>query len=63
MFKGSKRLRKTCPGKKVDLDKVRKNVARFMQIVLGANGLYAGKVDGLFGPKSNKAFQLYLSQE
>ncbi|MAG39524.1 hypothetical protein CMI41_00970 [Candidatus Pacearchaeota archaeon] len=63
MFKGSKRLRKTCPGKKVDLDKVRRNVARFMQIVLGANGLYTGKVDGLFGPKSNKAFQLYLSQE
>jgi len=63
MFKGSKRLRKTCPGLKVDLDIVRRNVARYMQIVLGAGGFYTGKVDGLFGPQSNKAFRLYLSQE
>jgi len=63
MFKGSKRLRKTCPGIRVDLDKVRRNVARYMQIILGANGFYIGKVDGLFGPQSDKAFKLYLSQE
>jgi hypothetical protein len=63
MFKGSKRLRKTCPGIKVDLDKVRRSVARFMQIVLGADGFYTGKVDGLFGPRSKKAFESYLSQE
>jgi N-acetyl-anhydromuramyl-L-alanine amidase AmpD len=63
MSKGSKRLRKTCPGLKVDLDIVRQNVARYMQIVLGANGFYTGSVDGLFGPQSRRAFEAYLSQE
>jgi len=63
MFKGSKRLRKTCPGIRVDLDKVRRNVARYMQIVLGADGFYTGGIDGLFGPKSIRAFDLYLSVE
>ena len=62
MFKGSKRLRKTCPGIKVDLKLVRRNVARYMQVVLGADGFYTGTVDGLFGPKSKQAFSAYLSE-
>jgi len=55
--KGHKRLRKTCPGLKVDLDKVRKNVAFFMQTVLKIKHLYTGKIDGDFGPESYKALK------
>lgn len=63
MFNGSKRLRKTCPGMRVDLDEVRCNVAKHMQVVLGANGIYTGRVDGLFGPKSTQALTVYNSLE
>jgi len=63
MSKGSKKLRKTCPGIRVDLDRVRRNIGRYMQIILGTHGFYTGQVDGLFGSQSKKAFSLYLSQE
>lgn len=53
--KGSRKYRKTCPGMKVDLDKLRTNVAKYMQILLKCKGLYEGKVDGDFGPKSRAA--------
>lgn len=58
--KGSKKLRKSCPGLKVDLDQLRRNVAVYMQIRLKCAGLYTGGVDGLFGPLSNSALALYV---
>lgn len=61
--KGSRRLRKTCPGKKVDLDLLRKNVAMYMQVKLLMAGLYKGKIDGDFGPKSKAALEAYRVQE
>jgi hypothetical protein len=57
-FKGSKRLRKTCPGKKVDLDLLRLNVATYMQVVLKLKGLYKGEIDGIFGPLSKAALNV-----
>lgn len=59
LFKGSKKLRKTCPGLHVDLNLLRINVARYMQIILGIHGLYTDAVDGMFGPKSMEALVLY----
>lgn len=56
---GSKRLRKSCPGKYVDLDLLRTNVAKYMQLVLTMKNLYTGKIDGDFGPKSQAAFKQY----
>ena len=52
---GSKRLRKTCPGLKINLDVLRKNIAEYMQIYLRLTGLYRGKIDGDFGHNSRKA--------
>jgi hypothetical protein len=57
--KGSKRLRKTCPGMGVDLDLLRTNVAIYMQAKLSLAGLYKGKLDGLFGPNSKAALLAY----
>ncbi len=56
---GSKRLRKTCPGMQVDLDQLRHNVAKYMQLVLKIKGLYLGKIDGLFYKRSIKALRDY----
>ena len=63
LFKGSKKLRKTCPGIHVDLDLLRTNVSKYMQIVLGINDFYHGSIDGIFGPNSNKALTLYKTSE
>lgn len=60
---GSKRLRKTCPGLKVDLDKVRKAVAEYMQIYLRIQGYYKGKIDGDFGKNSRKALKAFLNRK
>lgn len=60
--KGSKRLRKTCPGLKVDLDLLRTNCAKYMQCRLLMAKLYDGKIDGDFGPKSRAALKAYVSQ-
>lgn len=59
-IKGRKRLLKTCPGPFVDLDLMRLNIAKYMQVKMKLAGCYPGKVDGLFGPQSNAAFKLYL---
>jgi len=59
MFKGSRRLRKTCPGLQVDLDQLRTNVALYMQIMLKTLG-WELELDGVFGPKSRAAFAAYL---
>ena len=56
-FKGSRILRKTCPGMLLDLNKLRWNVAAYMQIKLKVKGLYSGKIDGIFYGKSQKALR------
>lgn len=61
--RGHKRLRKTCPGMKVDLDKLRADVAYLMQIELRDAGLYLGKADGIFGTESKKALKEYMSKK
>jgi len=59
LYKGSKKLRKTCPGIHMNLREVRKDVARYMQIVLGINGFYTDVVDGIFGPISTESLVRY----
>lgn len=54
--KGSKVLRKTCPGMGIDLDVLRYNVTCKVQAVLKDKRLYEGKIDGDWGPKSKEAF-------
>lgn len=61
--KGSKRLRKSCPGKKLDMDDVRKNVATYMQCKLFMKRLYKGKIDGLWGRKSKTALDQYIGEQ
>lgn len=58
-YKGSKKLRKTCPGLRVDMDKLRTNVAKYMQCVLLMKKLYTGEIDGVWGPKSKAAMNEY----
>jgi hypothetical protein len=60
--KGSRRLRKTCPGLKVDLDLLRTNVAKYMQIILKLNGAYKGEIDGDFGPLSRGALTFWKAR-
>jgi N-acetylmuramoyl-L-alanine amidase len=54
--KEHKALRKSCPGMWVNLDQLRRDVASSLQTTMKAGGFYAGKVDGLWGPLSEKAF-------
>lgn len=54
---GRKRLLKTCPGLKLDLDEVRYTVSGYMQLVLKEHGFYDGIIDCDFGPKSKKALK------
>ena len=56
---GVKKLRKTCPGMLVNLDKVRYIVSMAVQRVLKTQGLYQDKIDGIFGPISEKALKNY----
>jgi hypothetical protein len=58
-FKGSKKLRKTCPGMQVNLDILRVHVAKYMQLVLKGKGLYRATIDGLWGPRSKAALKAY----
>jgi len=60
---GSKRLRKSCPGKRVDLDILRKNIALYMQIKLKLAGYYSGIIDGDFGPLSKAALELHTGSQ
>ncbi len=55
--KGHKRLKKTCPGRAVDLDFMRRNVTKGVQKMLKLGGLYNGTVDGVWGPKSQAALE------
>ena len=57
--KGSRRLRKTCPGMLIDLDKFRRSVSTYMQIVLKDAGVYNGSIDGIFGLKTIDGLRHY----
>lgn len=59
IFKGSRKLRKTCPGLVVDLDKYRYEVAKHIQRTLLLKGFYNDKIDGIFGKKSLDALKRY----
>ena len=56
MVNGKKVLRKSCPGRWVNLDQFRRDVASKMQSTMEVLGFYNSKVDGLWGPISEKAF-------
>jgi N-acetyl-anhydromuramyl-L-alanine amidase AmpD len=59
--KGSRKLRKTCPGMSVNLDDLRKQLVRRFQADLKQKGLYLGDIDGKWGPKSREAFSMYVT--
>jgi len=52
---GSKRFIKWCPGKVVNLVQMRAELTMRLQRRLAAEGLYKGKIDGIFGPLSRGA--------
>jgi len=62
-YKGSRRLRKTCPGMLVDLDLMRTQATKYLQFNLKVNGLYTdGRIDGLFGPLTWAAMRDFHSR-
>lgn len=61
-FKGSRKLRKTCPGMRVDLDEIRERVIRYVQLCLMMQKYYPGPPDGIWGPVSIAAFYRYLAE-
>lgn len=62
LAKGHKQLRKTCPGMSIDLDDLRNEVAAKLQYEMKTLGFYLGRVDGIWGPKSQLAFEQFLNQ-
>jgi N-acetyl-anhydromuramyl-L-alanine amidase AmpD len=56
---GVKKLRKPCPGMLVNMDALRNIIARGVQTVLKTTGYYNRRVDGIFGPLSEKALKQY----
>jgi len=52
---GSRRLRKTCPGMAINLDRLRSRVTLALQHRLKDLGVYDGAIDGKFGSKSKGA--------
>jgi len=57
--KGSKKYKSVCPGMAINLDIMRDHITKNVQSALAAEGLYDGEIDGLFGKKSLKAWELY----
>jgi N-acetyl-anhydromuramyl-L-alanine amidase AmpD len=57
---GVKKLRKTCPGMLVSMTQFRYELAIQMQQKLADLKLYKGAIDGLFGPKSEKALMKHM---
>lgn len=56
---GTKKLRKTCPGLLTSMTQTRYNVSINIQKTLKILGFYFGKIDGKFGPISEKALAKY----
>jgi len=61
--KGSKKYKKSCPGWGINLDALRDDVTRCLQRRLASEGLYRGKIDGLFGKKSKAALKAFVPNE
>ena len=55
--RGSTRYKTVCPGMGIDLPALRATVTRYMQRRLLAEGLYTGKIDGIFGRLSRQALR------
>jgi len=58
-YKGSKRLRKECPGRMVSMVEIRHRVMRHIQQEMQKKGFYSASVDGIWGPRSEYAWVLY----
>ena len=58
-YKGSKRLRKECPGRLVSMVEVRHRVMAHIQQEMKEKGFYLARVDGYFGVLSERAWVLY----
>jgi N-acetyl-anhydromuramyl-L-alanine amidase AmpD len=56
---GSRKYKKTCPGMSINLDDLRMDVTCRLQRRLAAEQLYFGAIDGLFGPKSRVALEMF----
>jgi hypothetical protein len=57
---GPRVYKSVCPGMAINLNSMRKDIAKAVQIVLAREKLYEGKIDGLFGKKSMKAWKLHF---
>ena len=55
-----KKYKKQCPGEDIDLSGMRKLIAGRLQRFLAAEGLYAGKIDSIFGKASKAALKSYV---
>lgn len=60
--KGSTRYKTVCPGMGIDLDKLRRELTVEIQTLMRNDHYYMGKVDGLFGPESQRAFTSFGTQ-
>ena len=56
---GKRKYRKTCPGMGISLHLLRAKVTNGLQERLSSEGLYTGKIDGLFGRKSICALRAF----
>lgn len=58
-------LVKTCPGKLADMDLIRRRTAKKIQKFLSYMSVmpYTGKIDGVFGPKSQASFDAFVNNE
>ena len=59
-WKGSRRLRKTCPGLEIDLDRMRSEIGMYIQLSMEERGVYSGEIDGIFGPLSQEGLRNQL---
>lgn len=57
--RGSIRYKKECPGMAVDLNQLRAEITVRLQKRLNAERLYHGKIDGIFGKKSQAALMAF----
>jgi len=57
--RGSKKYKTSCPGFGIDLDELRTQVCKRLQIKLASENLYKGKIDGKFFILSKAALKLY----
>lgn len=62
IIRGRKRLLKTCPGMSVNLNSIRLNAAKYMQVKMKLAGIYNGAIDGIFGRHSITALELYKKE-